>query len=516
MLTVSVAVHNPDAKMFYRMLESLRKYTPELELLIIIDNASDDINEVTRTITSAMQDIDKVFIVRNEKNAGFGEAHNQSLKLCKTEYFAVLNDDIEFFENWSTPMIAVLADEQVGQVGIKGGQFNYANANGNVGIIDTNEPEYIEASCMMMRTELAEQFGLFDEAYEFAYFEDHDLSLRLRKHGYLLKNVDVKWIHYRAKTSSKNPVDIEGYHVKNERTFKERWQGYLATKQFKPFIVVKRGGAYGDVFLLEPVIEAIRQKYNCAVAIMSQCPEVIINSPNIDGHITYNYPSKCNMLIDFDYSYELDFRRHIIDAYAASADVDVVKKTGTVYTSEQDMKRVAKILGDDSGFVTVDLSDTWGAKMWALHNYREVIAHLKAQGKRVYGIGKTERLLLNMGLDKNFINQFTIMETAELMKRSSLHLTHEGLTGHFAQALNIPHVIVYGCTSPEYVSDTSLETWRGVVSPVACQGCRHVHAAGCGIICRRDYECVKQIRVEEVIKAIESLDRIIVSGAVCA
>lgn len=508
MLTCSVAIHNPDPDIFRKFLISLEKYTPELHELIIIDNASENYAEWTKILNQIFDGPEvKIQIIHNPKNIGFGESHNKALKEATGTYFAVLNDDIDFFEVWSTPMIELFkSDLRIGQVCPRYGNFNTLFPS--FGWKDTNEPDFAEGSCFMMRTEVAREFDLFDSVYKVAYYEDSDLSLRLRKAGFIIKTVPLDWLHYRAVTSSKTDLDIEGYHIKNEVIFKDRWTGYIFSGKFKDLIIVKRTASYGDVFLMEPILEALKEKYDCVIGVMSHSAEIlqmIINSPFVDGKVPLNHPVRCNRFIDLDYAYEKDFRKHIIDAYAEVAGIEVKRKHGRVYTSEQNKNRVKKILDDKSDFISIEISDTWGAKQWPFENYKELIKLLKRDGHKVFGIGLTSHPIGDMGFDENYINIFSPMETAEFMRHSSLHIGHEGLLGHFAQALNIPHVLIYCCTSPEYVSDTSLNTWRGVISPVACQGCRHVHAAGCMVICKRDYECTKRISVEMVYEKCKEL-----------
>ena len=497
MLTVSVAVMNPDKELFRKFLYSLKNFTPEMSQLLISNNGSDDPWMIVEEVFPNGCPFD-IHIKNYGKNVGFGKAHNDNAFLAEGKYFAVLNDDIEFFENWSTSMIEKLeSDPQIAQVGMKTGVCNTWNAKAEAGW--TNTPEYIEGSCFLMRTELARQYGPFDDIYKVAYYEDGDLSLRLRKDGYSLSTVDVKWVHHRAKTSGTVDIDIEGYHVKNEHTFKNRWSGYLHSKRFIDLVIFKRTGSYGDVFLLEPVISAFKKQNDCLIGLMSDCSEMIINSPDIAGRAESLRPVYCNRLIDFDYAYEKDFRKHIIDAYAEVAGVIPERKHGKLYIPEPDVINVQKALKEDRDYVVLEMSDTWGSKQWGKKQYQELIAELHNDGHLVYGMGISEQYYGDIGLDKNYMNLFNIMETAAFMSYAKLFIGHEGLLGHFAQALNMPHVLLYGCTSPEYVSDTSLDTWRGVVSPVGCQGCRHVYAAGVGVDCRRkDFPCMKAITTEMV------------------
>ncbi len=237
MLTISVALWNPDPAMLEAFLRSLRKTAPEMSQLIVVDNGSADkayrrlLKEVYGGATATTIDV-----IENAENLGFGRAHNQALERASGRYFAVVNDDVEWFETWTTPMIRILDGyDGVGQVGMRNGAYNVFDPLGNTEMAaDCAAPEYVEGSCFMMRTATAKERGLFDERYEIGYFEDADLSLRLRKAGYRLSNVDVRWIHHRGRTAeAAKTIDMKKIASKNRHEFEERWYGYLLTRSFE-------------------------------------------------------------------------------------------------------------------------------------------------------------------------------------------------------------------------------------------------------------------------------------------
>jgi len=508
MLAVSVAVLDPDLNIFQNFVRSLKQFTPEMTHFLVFDNGSeskDFLNIVNQYFGPTLSDHKvELKITHNEKNIGFGSAHNRNLSHVKTKYFAVVNDDVEFFENWATPMIKILEENpKVAQVGPKTNVFNTLGVDKIGGWEDTSEPEYCEGTCFIMPTKLAKKYRLFDEEYQYGYFEDMDLSLRLRRDGYILKNADIKWQHHRGTTTVKmilKNFDLGGYYIVNEYLFKKRWNAYLMKKKFGKTIVIKRGTEIEDVFLTTPIIESLKEKYpDSVVILMTQSPEAVEGNFDIDGHVNYNHPVPCDLFIDLDFTYEKDFRKHIVDCYAEAAGVKPKKKTGILYMEKKDIEYIDNLLKEYPIFVALDFSDTWPGKEWSRQKYIELGRRIKQDGFNVVTVGKTTKQHPDvLDADLNLVNVLTHLQTALVIAKSKLFIGNDGLLGLFAQATHAPHIILYGCTLPEYVSDTSLPMFYPVVTPVACRGCRHRYAAGTTIVCPRGHACMESITVDTV------------------
>lgn len=506
MLTVSIAVHNPNIDMFSKMLKSLKKYTPELSQLIVIDNNSDKPDKWIETVRYIFKEGPELTFIYNNKNVGFGEAHNEALTKATGKYFAVLNDDIEFFTVWSTPMIELLrTDALVGQVCPKGSVCNTIARNGQGVAVDTDDPDYAEGSCFMMRTPIAKEYGLFDtDTYKFAYCEDTDLSLRLRKAGYKMRNVDIGFKHYRAVTSSKVKEDFMGFYVRNSYEFRRRWMSYILAKKFGPCIVIRRTGSYGDVFLTLPVAKALREKYkDCAIVLLTSCPDAVLYSSEYDMIIKEPYaPFPCDIFIGLDNAYEKDFRRNIVDCYAEVAGVEVDNRLGTISVSPKEFAKVEKFLKGMKEFVAVDVGNTWPEKQWHVEYYRELVKRLKADGQKVVLIGLNPSYTglgaMYIDADLDFVNTLTILETAVLIQKAKLFVGNEGLLLHLAQAAGIHSIGLYGCTLPEYVNEERVATLHPVISPAECVGCRHRYASGNSVKCPRGAKCMEMITFDQV------------------
>lgn len=487
--------------MFKKMLQSLVKNAPEMTQLIIIDNNSES-KLYTTILDFEVKNIEVLVLVQNE-NIGFGKAHNLATQRASGEYIAYINDDVKFYEVWTTPMLEILQhDSNVMQVGMKQDTCSKLDitASGRPAL-DSEEIDYIEASCMMMRTYDAKCYGPFNDEYEHAYYEDADLSMRIKRDGHKIAQVDVDWKHYRAKTSTNDVKDVKGFHAKNRYRFQKEWMSYLVAKKFGACIVVRRTGSIGDVFLTLPVIRELRKLYvEPTIILATSNPQAVVHSSLIDLITTAPfYPIPCDRFVDLDNAYERDFRGNIVQIYAEKADVAYPVLRENFSASTATIERIKKLIDVDDRYVALELSDTWKEKQWPYDNYKELARRISGKGFKVVLFGKCDyRKPKYIKADKDFVNQLDITETGVLLSAMKCFIGHEGLSLHLAQASNIPSIGLYGCTLPQYTNDMSSDTLHPVITKAECRGCRHRHCAGNSVLCPRNAECMGMITVDEV------------------
>jgi GT2 family glycosyltransferase len=166
--------------------------------IIVVDNSP--ISEVA-TLTNLLPN---AVIIRQNENLGYASGVNyalQNVDLSLSEYILLLNPDtyctsdflaiMKNFLEENTQVVAVSpkilkADESVWYAGgtisiLKGGPKHYYSTQN----LREKYVEFLTACCMLIRKDLFIKIGGLPEKY-FLYFEDAELSVKLRKAGYLL------------------------------------------------------------------------------------------------------------------------------------------------------------------------------------------------------------------------------------------------------------------------------------------------------------------------------------------
>ena len=199
----------------------------------------------------------------------------------------LLNNDVVVTENWLAGMIEGL--NSAADIGIVGPMTNNISGPQKVPIVDylsidglacyarafreKNRHRRIPCKrvvgfCMLFKSQLAEEIGLFDESFGSGNFEDDDWCLRTCLAGY--RNLiagDVFIHHYGSRTFIGNKIDYGSSLSGNRKLFTEKWAGKDIAQRFGkrlPIVnaVVKADEFYrqGDIEeATESLLEAIKQ-----------------------------------------------------------------------------------------------------------------------------------------------------------------------------------------------------------------------------------------------------------------
>ncbi|CAM4260067.1 glycosyltransferase [Lederbergia lenta] len=217
-------------------IESIKKYTNEQYELIVIDNGSKD-----DTITKLQKD-PNIQLVCNEKNTGFAGGCNQGIKLAKGNEILLINNDTIVSLNWLTNLRKVLYSSP--DIGIVGPMTNMALPDQTMEVEYSNVAEFhafaknfnksnsakwkktviLSGVCMLMKKELIEKIGLFDDKFLVGNYEDVDLSYRANQAGYSLLIAGDTFIHHYGHSSfTKNNLDISSISNENRKYFIRKW-----------------------------------------------------------------------------------------------------------------------------------------------------------------------------------------------------------------------------------------------------------------------------------------------------
>ncbi len=175
--------------------------------IIIADNASTD-----DSVAFLKTNFPSIKIVINDKNTGYAGGYNDALKKIESDYYVLLNSDVEVTPNWiENVMDFMLKDKLMVACQPKilsfheKNKFEYAGAAG--GFIDkygypfcrgrifdrceTDENQYNKSgeifwasgACLFINAKLFHAVGGFDADF-FAHMEEIDLCWRLKNLGY--------------------------------------------------------------------------------------------------------------------------------------------------------------------------------------------------------------------------------------------------------------------------------------------------------------------------------------------
>lgn len=208
---ISVVILNWNGSAFLkRFLPSIVAHSLNDASVIVADNGSSD---DSRTIVETF--FPSVTYLQIDKNLGFAAGYNKALQQIQTEYFVLVNSDVEVTEGWLDPMLRLMEfDPSIGAIQPKilslnsPTEFEYAGAAG--GFIDMfgypfcrgrilQEVEkdlgqydnqmnisWASGACMMVRSSVWQECGGFDADF-WAHMEEIDLCWRMQHLGYSVK-----------------------------------------------------------------------------------------------------------------------------------------------------------------------------------------------------------------------------------------------------------------------------------------------------------------------------------------
>jgi len=203
-----------------KCIESVFKCNYSNYEIILVDNESDD----SKLSTLKRKNITTI---SNSKNEGFSKANNQGIDYAiknNFDYVLMLNNDTIVKSNLIDVLVRTAQAKKISAIqplilnhnGQKiwngGGKINYFfgtffssnKASNSYKIID-----WFTGCCCLFETKLFVEIGKLDERF-FAYYEDVDLSLRIRKNGYKIGFTSQTELIHLESASSKLETSNEG------------------------------------------------------------------------------------------------------------------------------------------------------------------------------------------------------------------------------------------------------------------------------------------------------------------
>ena len=221
-------------------IKSIRNnLNPGTYKIVVVDNASTD------GVVQYLEKQEDIILIKNSKNVGFGPACNQAVAATVgTEYgkcdILLLNNDTRIvFDSVYYLKKALYSSEDIGAVG---SLSNYAGNKQQLDIDFDSVDEYLKfgekvnvpmdnpylertrlsAFAMLIRRNIWDDVGGFDEDFVPGYYEDDALSIEILKRGYRLLLVRNSFI-YHAGSQSFVKTDYENLLSENHKLFEKKY-----------------------------------------------------------------------------------------------------------------------------------------------------------------------------------------------------------------------------------------------------------------------------------------------------
>lgn len=200
--------------------------------IILIDNKSneEEKNKLILFYKKLDREIDnEVYLIQNSDNLGYAGGNNEGYEYLKSNNLdgniLILNPDISLSENTIANLQTVLnEDSSVGACMCRTLNsdlkinYDYISMNGlsqkplttNLDLVET---DYVAGSCMLLRRETIDKVGLFNDTF-FMYWEEVDLSFRIRKLGYKLLSTTKTYI-IRKENDKSRSINMNYYMTRN-------------------------------------------------------------------------------------------------------------------------------------------------------------------------------------------------------------------------------------------------------------------------------------------------------------
>ena len=226
------------------------------EVIIADDGSIDDTVRLEQVVKG-------IKIIHNKENILFLRNCNQAASFARGKYLIFLNNDTQVQCNWMESLVKLLENRSdVGMAGSKllfpdgilqeaGGIIWQDGTGTNYGRGDTpdapeynyvKEVDYISGASIIVRKELWDEIGGFDERYAPAYCEDSDFAFEVRAHGKkVMYQPTSEVVHFEGVSNGTDSTEgIKRYQSVNEEKLWQKWQKILASEQCQ-----KREGSFG-------------------------------------------------------------------------------------------------------------------------------------------------------------------------------------------------------------------------------------------------------------------------------
>jgi N-acetylglucosaminyl-diphospho-decaprenol L-rhamnosyltransferase len=222
-MSLVIAVYN-QLPYTRRCLESIARCTDVPYEVVVVDNGSTDgTDEYLRSIGAQ--------VITNPRNLGCAPAWNQGVRASKGQVLGILNNDLVMTPNWSSKLLSFMERSR----------HSIVSPSAREGPLDYDLDGYAEdferycagatrygevySACLLIKREVFDSVGLFDEGFGYGGCEDVDFLWRAERAGFTIGMTGAVLIHHFSMVTQdaiKAKV-TRSYPDQNLAHFKRKW-----------------------------------------------------------------------------------------------------------------------------------------------------------------------------------------------------------------------------------------------------------------------------------------------------
>lgn len=239
-----IILHYGDIELTKRCVESIVKYAPEIRTIYLVNN------DTAINLQQKLGKGKKRVYLSADKNRGFAGGVNIGIKEAlknNAHYIIIINNDAYVQHNFLVSLYQALEEDS--KVGIAGpvitflkNRTTYYDHGGYINTLfgrtshdnrlimsqkTSLDVNYVSGCCMMIKREVFEKIGVFDEDF-FMYYEDVDFCLRAKNVGFQTVVVPNSVIHHDlSKTIGKDSSKALFHQIRSQKLFYSKHPEYI-------------------------------------------------------------------------------------------------------------------------------------------------------------------------------------------------------------------------------------------------------------------------------------------------
>jgi GT2 family glycosyltransferase len=203
-----VAISYNSKEYLINLIRDIKRFTKDYSLTIVDNNSTDGTKDLL-----AQGATDFCLPICLKKNEGYAVACNRGAFLGQNEYICFLNADLKLGENWLDGMLEDMKkNEWVATGPILLDEHGYPF---------TQKPNWLSGACFLIKRDIFEEIGGFDENY-FFYYEDDDICMKLQQKGYKFGRSGIGIVHLYNRSPKLGEFRVENLN-KSKTYFDNKW-----------------------------------------------------------------------------------------------------------------------------------------------------------------------------------------------------------------------------------------------------------------------------------------------------